>query len=102
MSDFPRTVYQTAIFAGRPLAESGISRCEYLPQTNFYAKDTGSRFVSVHRQFLENHGLDEKTQALGKTHCGFHPAVMAEVYMCEDQRDGMLHGVTSRFEALAE
>ncbi|MHC4878418.1 MAG: helix-turn-helix domain-containing protein [Planctomycetota bacterium] len=86
MSDYSPTAFQTAFFARHPLAESVISLFEYLPQTYFYAKDTESRFVKVNRPFLDNHGLTDETQALGKTDYDFHPPLMAEAYMSEDRR----------------
>ena len=81
-----RQDYQNAFFAGNPLAESVMTLFDSLPQTCFYAKDTHSRFVKVNRQFLENHGLDEETQALGKTDHDFHPPLMAKAYISEDRR----------------
>ena len=78
--------FQNAFFAGNPLAESVIALFDSLPQTYFYAKDTQSRFVKVNRQFPENHGLNEETQALGKTDHDFHPPLMAKAYISEDRR----------------
>lgn len=57
-----------------------------LPQTYFYAKDTHSRFVKVNQLFLDNHGLEDETEALGKTDRDFHPPLLAEAYMEEDRR----------------
>ncbi len=44
-----------------------ISLFDSLPQTYFYAKDTEGSQVKVNRLFLENHGLNDKTDALAKT-----------------------------------
>lgn len=78
--------FQTDFFARHPLAESVISLFDSLPQTYFYAKDAKSRFVKVNQLFLENHGLDNEFQALGKTDRDFHPPLMAEAYIEEDRR----------------
>lgn len=78
--------FQAAFFASNPLAESITSLFDSLPQTYFYAKDTGSRFVRVNQQFLENHGLSEESEALGKTDYDFHPPLMAKAYISEDRR----------------
>ena len=63
-----------------PLAESVIQLFNALPQTYFYAKDTESRFVKVNRLFLENHGLEDESQALGRTDHDFHPPLMSGRY----------------------
>ncbi|MCC9606198.1 AraC family transcriptional regulator [Blastopirellula sp. JC732] len=86
MSNSSPTAFKAAFFARNPMAESVISLFKYLPQTYFYAKDTESRFVTVNRQFLENHGLDDETQALGKSDYDFHPPLLAEAYISEDRR----------------
>lgn len=78
--------FGTEFFARNPLAESVIALFDSLPQTYFYAKDSHSRFVKVNQQFLENHGLTDETEALGKTDHDFHPPLMAEAYMSEDRR----------------
>ena len=59
---------------------------DWLPQIYFYAKDCDSRFVKVNQPFLENHGLDHESQAIGKTDRDFHPPLMAEAYIEEDRR----------------
>lgn len=86
MTDSPRPKFQTDFFNRNPLAESVIALFDSLPQTYFYAKDTDSRFVKVNQQFLENHGLREESQAIGKTDHDFHPPVMADAYIQEDRR----------------
>ena len=63
-----------------------IALFDGLPQTYFYAKDTKSRFVKVNQPFLENHGLSDEMEAIGKTDHDFHPPVMAEAYISEDRR----------------
>lgn len=78
--------FQAAFFDRYPLAESVVSLFDSLPQTYFYAKDTESRFVRVNQLFLENHGLETESQALGKTDRDFHPPLMAEAYIEEDRR----------------
>jgi AraC-like DNA-binding protein len=86
MKEPSTTEFQSAFFAQHPLAEAVISLFDSLPQTYFYAKDTQSRFVRVNQLFLENHGLENESQALGKTDRDFHPPLMAEAYIEEDRR----------------
>lgn len=82
----PSNDFQTTFFERYPLAVSVIGLFDSLPQTYFYAKDTDSRFVKVNRLFLDNHGLSEESEALGKSDHDFHPPVMAEAYIREDLR----------------
>lgn len=77
---------QRTFFDQNPLAKSVMGLFDALPQTYFYAKDRESRFVKVNRPFLENHGLDNESEAIGKTDRDFHPPLMAEAYIREDQR----------------
>lgn len=86
MSVQPPKTFQSAFFNRNPMAESLIALFDSLPQTYFYAKDKKSRFVKVNQIFLENHGLSEESEALGKTDYDFHPPLMAEAYVSEDRR----------------
>jgi AraC-like DNA-binding protein len=86
MNEISALEFQTAFFTQHPLAESVLALFGVLPQTYFYAKDKQSRFVKVNHLFLENHGLEDESQALGKTDRDFHPPVMAEAYIREDRR----------------
>src|SRR5690606_29247195 len=76
---------QQAFFQQHPLAEPVIALFDSLPQTYFYTKDSQGSFVKVNQPFLDNHGLDHESQALGKTDRDFHPPLMAEAYMEEDR-----------------
>jgi AraC-like DNA-binding protein len=78
--------FQSAFFDRHVLAESVIRLFDSLPQTYFYAKDQQSRFVKVNRPFLENHGLADESEAIGKTDRDFHPPLLAEAYIAEDRR----------------
>jgi AraC-like DNA-binding protein len=78
--------FQKDFFRRHPLAESVIALFDLLPQIYFYAKDRDSRFVKVNQPFLENHGLDHESQAIGRTDRDFHPPLMAEAYIEEDRR----------------
>lgn len=80
------TAFQNTFFARNPLAASVISLFDSLPQTYFYAKDRESRFVRVNQLFLENHGLKDESEAIGKTDHDFHPPVLAKAYISEDRR----------------
>lgn len=78
--------FQASFFARQPLAHSLIALFDALPEVYFYAKDVQNRFVKVNSLFLENHGLEQEAEALGKTDRDFHPPLMAEAYMEEDRR----------------
>ena len=78
--------FRDRFFARNPLAESVLTLFDSLPQAYFYAKDVDSRYVKVNPQFLENHGLEAESEALGRTDRDFHPPVLAEAYIREDQR----------------
>lgn len=78
--------FQADFFARNPLAGSVLDLFDSLPQTYFYAKDCESRFVKVNHLFLENHGLKDEIEAIGKTDYDFHPPLMAEAYISEDRR----------------
>ncbi|TWT60569.1 AraC family transcriptional regulator [Rubinisphaera italica] len=86
MTDNSPHNFQSQFFENNPLAESLISLFDALPQTYFYVKDCQSRFVKVNHLFLENHGLTDESQALGKCDRDFHPPSLAQAYMDEDQR----------------
>jgi AraC-like DNA-binding protein len=68
------------------MAESIMQLFDSMPQTYFYAKDLHSRFVRVNQPFLDSHGLTEESEALGRTDRDFHPPLLAEAYISEDQR----------------
>jgi len=78
--------FQGAFFARCPMAESVIRLFDNLPQTYFYAKDRQSRFVKVNQMFLDNHGLADESEAIGRSDRDFHPPAMAEAYLAEDRR----------------
>jgi AraC-like DNA-binding protein len=86
MAEHSPQQFRADFFCRHPLAESVISLFDSLPQTYFYAKDTESRFVKVNQLFLENHGLRDESEAIGKTDRDFHPPLMAEAYIREDRR----------------
>lgn len=83
---FDADKFQKTFFRAQPLGESVLKLFDWLPQTNFYAKDQTGRYVKVNQQFLENHGLKAESEAIGKTDRDLHPPLMAEAYMREDQR----------------
>ncbi|MFY8220677.1 MAG: helix-turn-helix domain-containing protein [Pirellulales bacterium] len=78
--------FQRAFFACCPQAKSVMQLFDALPQTYFFAKDRESRFVAVNHMFLDNHGLSDESQAIGKSDRDFHPPLMAEAYIAEDRR----------------
>jgi len=69
-----------------PQTESLMRLFDSLPQTYFFAKDRESRFVAVNHMFLDNHGLADESQAIGRSDRDFHPPLMAEAYIAEDRR----------------
>lgn len=78
--------FQKEFFALNPLAQSVIELFDSLPQTYFYAKDRDSRFIKVNQLFIENHGLQDESEAIGKSDRDFHPPLLAEAYIEEDRR----------------
>ncbi len=78
--------FQREFFGLNPLAQSVIELFDSLPQTYFYAKDCDSRFVKVNQMFIENHGLQGESEAIGKSDRDFHPPLLAEAYIEEDRR----------------
>lgn len=78
--------FQATFFKRCPGAKSIINLFDHLPQTYFYAKDRQSRFVRVNQMFLDNHGLAQEAEAIGRTDRDFHPPAMAEAYIREDAR----------------
>lgn len=78
--------FQATFFRLHPVAKSVIDLFDSLPQTYFYAKDLESRFVKVNPLFLENHGLVNESEALGKSDHDFHPPLLAKAYIEEDRR----------------
>lgn len=77
--------FQQAFYKKCPNLVSLLELYDSLPQTYFYAKDHHSRFTKVNQLFLDNHGYEHETQILGKCDRDFHPPLMAEAYMAEDQ-----------------
>ncbi|MCE9632380.1 MAG: AraC family transcriptional regulator [Planctomycetia bacterium] len=78
--------FQREFFARCPQAKSLMRLFDALPQTYFFAKDRDSRFVAVNHMFLDNHGLTDEAQAIGKSDRDLHPPLMAEAYIAEDRR----------------
>lgn len=78
--------FQAAFFARAAGAASLIELFRALPHTYFFAKDRRGRFVAVNHLFLDNHGLPEEAAAIGRTDRDFHPPLLAEAYIAEDER----------------
>ena len=78
--------FQAAFFARAAGAASLVALFESLPHTYFFAKDREGRFVAVNHLFLDNHGLAGESDAIGKTDRDFHPPLLAEAYIAEDER----------------
>jgi AraC-like DNA-binding protein len=82
----PFDPFQADFLAQLPLAEQVMRLFDSLPTVTFYAKDLNSRFIKVNRAFLENHGLREESEVLGRTDRDLSPPAMAEAYIEEDRR----------------
>jgi PAS domain S-box-containing protein len=85
-ADLDPAAFQAAFFARAAGAASLVELFAALPHTYFFAKDRRGRFVAVNHLFLDNHGLANETEAIGRTDRDFHPPVLAEAYMAEDER----------------
>lgn len=86
MPQTPSAAFQKAFMKRCPMASSVMLLFDYLPHVYFYAKDDRGRFVKVNRMFLDNHGLSNEAEAIGRTDRDFHPPAMAQAYMAEDRR----------------
>lgn len=75
-----------AFFAQGVSGRALIEMFDYLPGVIFYAKDRKSRYVAANRAMLLAKELDDPADLLGKSDRDFHPAVLADAYMAEDQR----------------
>lgn len=78
--------FRQEFFDHCPQARSLMRLFDALPQTYFFAKNRESRFVAVNHMFLDNHGLVDESQAIGKSDRDFHPPLLAEAYIAEDRR----------------
>jgi len=78
--------FRDAFFARAAGAASLIELFAALPHTYFFAKDRQGRFVAVNHLFLDNHGLASDADAIGRTDRDFHPPLLAEAYIAEDER----------------
>lgn len=78
--------FQADFFARHPQAQSVMGLFDVLPGVSFYAKDRHSRFIRVNDSFLQNHGLRDAADVIGKTDLDLSPPAMAMAYMEEDQR----------------
>jgi AraC-like DNA-binding protein len=78
--------FQAAYFACHPGVKALMDLFDCLPGVFFYAKDLESRFVRVNRANQAIYGVDCEEPLLGKTDRDFHPPVLAEAYIAEDQR----------------
>jgi AraC-like DNA-binding protein len=79
-------IFQQEFFERCPSAVTLLKLFDTLPQTYFYCKDHKSRFVKVNQLFLDNHNHENEWDVIGKCDRDFHPPLMAEAYMSEDQR----------------
>ena len=85
-SDLEKTVIDEPFFAQGLSARGLIDLFDFLPGVIFYAKDRNSRYVAANRAMLLAKELVEANELLGKTDRDFHPAVLADAYMAEDQK----------------
>lgn len=78
--------FQADFFRRNPGMRALMDLFDCLPDIFFYAKDTNSRFVRVNRANQAIYGVDSEVPLLGNTDRDFHPPVLAEAYIAEDQR----------------
>ncbi len=78
--------FQEQFFAANPNARSVMELFEYLPRAHFYAKDAHSRFIKVNRNVLDQYGVTDEYDVIGRNDHDFHPPAMAAAYIAEDQR----------------
>jgi AraC-like DNA-binding protein len=88
------------------LSREGVARqiaalFEYLPDTDFFAKDTEGRFVAVSRGMLRRVGLTNEEELLGVSDSTIHPHLVARAIR-EDDLQVMRTGqpIVDRVEAL--
>lgn len=76
--------FQAEFFArmGGPRQVAGLF--EFVPDVDFFAKDTQSRFVSVSRGMLDRVGLASEDELLGKTDIAIHPRSVASAIRLDD------------------
>lgn len=79
------TPFQEEFFRRHPGLRWLTDLFEYAPGMFFYAKDAENRFVRVNRANQAIYGVDAEEPLLGKTDRDFHPPVLAEAYIAEDQ-----------------
>jgi AraC-like DNA-binding protein len=75
---------QQRFFRENPSAENVIKLFEFLPHVLFFAKDSCGRFIKANPPFLESLGVTCEDHVIGKTARDFHPPVLAEAYMADD------------------
>lgn len=78
-------------FQMRFLAQPGVGRqlgtlFEYLPDTDFFAKDRESRFIAVSRGTLDRIGVRDEEELLGANDESIHPVAVARVIREDDLR----------------
>jgi AraC-like DNA-binding protein len=77
---------QKAFFRRYPNFRPLFDLFDCLPGAFFYAKDIKSRFVRLNRANQAIYGVESEEPLLGKTDLDFHPPVLANAYIAEDQR----------------
>lgn len=78
-------------FQMRFLAQPGVARqlgtlFEYLPDTDFFAKDRESRFIAVSRGTLDRIGVKDEEELLGANDESIHPITVARAIREDDLR----------------
>ena len=59
---------------------------DHLPDVQYWIKDREGRYVHVNRGFLDNYGLSNPEQVLGKTDYDIAPAYLADAWVRDDQK----------------
>ncbi|WP_442509490.1 helix-turn-helix domain-containing protein [Novipirellula sp. SH528] len=78
--------YDPEFFHRYPVAHSLLSLFDVLPGTVFYAKDRQSRYVAGNEAMLMAKNVTEPAAYLGRTDRDFHPRMLADAYIREDEQ----------------
>lgn len=82
----PPPLFNPAAFLAS--ADESIIRTllDHLPDVQYWIKDAQGRYVHVNRGFLDNYGLENATQVLGKTDYDIASPYLADAWVRDDRR----------------
>lgn len=76
--------FQKAFFKRMGLMQQFRTLFEYLPDTDFFAKDTEGRFVAIGAGMLRRIGVTREEELLGVSDATFHPPYVARAIRQDD------------------